>query len=136
MARMSGTLQIPKWAITVGAFLLTLGSLGAGVVSAGWAARGVLEEQTQAITSLRQTINETVRPAMAKIETQTAQLASHDTQLAVHNTRLAVIESACCEQRPNSLPKQQAPGPIGDARAGQPAIAPMAPRLRHEEGVL
>ena len=134
---MSGTLQIPKWAITVGAFLLTLGSLGAGVVSAGWAARGVLEEQTQAITSLRQTINETVNPALAEVRAHGAQLGVHETRLAVVDTRMVVFERSCCGigMAPPLTP--QAPPPVQPKHVGvavldAAAIAPQAPRVRHE----
>jgi len=126
---MNKTLQIPAWAVTLGSLLLTLGSLGAGVVSAGWAARGVLEKQTQAITSLRQTINETVKPALAEAKT-------HGAQLGAHETRLAVIESSCCDRPPVSTPKPAAPGPLGDASQSQPALTSSPSRPLRREGVL
>lgn len=133
---MSGkTLTIPTWAITVGSLLLSLGGLGMGFLSAGWAARGMLETQTQAIASLRQTIDETLRPTVAEVRTLGSLVAVHDTRLAVHDTRLAVVETRCCETAPTQTPVQPR-RPSSDVGDAEPALVPPKARLWLVSGAL
>jgi len=95
-------MKLPAWVPAVDRFGAALVGAIIGVVSVVWQARGVIEAQTKAIdaqaaatASLRQTIDETVRPTIAKVE-------SHDLTISAHGVRLAVIESTCCGQSPKS----------------------------------
>lgn len=87
---------IPKWVVTVIPLIATTFGLAAGIVSTTWKVQAIFDQQTTAITaqatataSLRQTLDQTVTPALAEVAASTVKIAGH-------STRLAVIERACC----------------------------------------
>ena len=89
-------MRLPAWVPAVDRFGAALVGMVLGGVSAVWQARGVLEAQTAAIasqaaatSSLRQTLDETVRPMIAKVE-------ALDLRVEAHGIKIAVIESTCC----------------------------------------
>lgn len=89
-------MRMPAWVPAVDRFGAAMVGAVLGVVSVVWQARGVIEAQTKAIdaqaaatASLRQTIDETVRPTIAKVD-------ALDLRVAAHGVRIAVIESTCC----------------------------------------
>jgi hypothetical protein len=86
---MSERLVITKSMFTLGALAVTLFGILTGVATTAWQAKAMVDDQTAAIASLRQTLDQKVEPALAQVVTNTGRLAGHD-------TRLAVIERSCC----------------------------------------
>jgi hypothetical protein len=89
-------MKLPAWVPAVDRFGAALVGAVLGIVSVVWQARGVIEGQTTAIAaqaaataSLRQTIDETIRPTLAKVEVL-------GLRVEAHGIRIAVIESTCC----------------------------------------
>jgi len=80
---------LPGWAITLGGALVTAVGVLIGVATAAWQARALIADQTTAIASLRQTIDETVRPTLAEV-------GKHERRITGHDAQLAVIERTCC----------------------------------------
>ena len=81
---------LPGWLVTLGSLAVTIFGVLIGVATASWQARALVAEQTEAIASLRQTLDESVRPTLAEVVQHTARLSGHE-------TRIAVIERTCCE---------------------------------------
>ena len=80
---------LPGWAVTLGGTAITLFGVLVGVATAAWQARALISDQTTAIASLRQTIDETVRPTLAEV-------ATHEKRITGHDAQIAVIEHTCC----------------------------------------
>lgn len=80
---------LPGWLVTLGSLAVTIFGVLIGVATASWQARSLVSEQTEAIASLRQTLDESVRPTLAEV-------ANHTGRISTHETRLAVIERTCC----------------------------------------
>lgn len=89
---MTRSISLPSWAAALGSLAITAGGVLIGVASASWQARTLFAEQTSAITSLRQTIDESVKPALSMV-------VAHESRLASHDMHIAVIESSCCGER-------------------------------------
>ena len=87
---------LPGWLVTLGSLAVTIFGVLIGVATASWQARALVSEQTEAIASLRQTLDESVRPTLAEVVVHTERLSNHD-------TRLAIVELTCC-------PPKRAPG--------------------------
>jgi len=92
---MTRRFTLPGWLVTLGTVASTLFGLFIGVASAAWSARSMVDEQTAAIASLRQTLDQTVHPALVEVE-------SHGVRLAGHDTQLAVINQTCCGDKGTS----------------------------------
>ena len=90
---------LPGWAITLGGALVTAVGALIGVATAAWQARALISDQTTAIASLRQTIDETVRPTLAEV-------ATHERRITGHDAQLAVIEKTCCSDTTATASRQ------------------------------
>ena len=80
-------MTMPAWVPALDRFGAALIGAVIGFTSVVWQTRGAIDAQTTAIASLRQTMDETIRPTLTKV-------GAHDAQIASHETRLAVIEHA------------------------------------------
>lgn len=94
---MTRRFTLPGWAVTLGTAGSAVFGLLVGVASAAWSARSMVDAQTAAIASLQQTLDQTVHPAIVRVE-------AHETRIAGHDTRIAVIEQTCCGGKPAARP--------------------------------
>lgn len=90
---MRDPITIPKWMITLGTVVAAVFGVFVGIASAAWSARSMVDAQTAAIASLQQTLDQTVRPALAEVD-------EHTRRIGEHTTQIAVIERTCCDDTP------------------------------------